>query len=72
MLHHHTRPSGLHNTAATRRPLAGSRREAARLLASLAQDDLVRPELRNDAILAPARSERATAAPATGHRRPHR
>ncbi|ATJ84086.1 hypothetical protein ACFPTY_13725 [Halomonas beimenensis] len=50
--------------ASINHPLAGSRRQATWLLASLAEDDLVRPELRNDAILASAR--RTTSEPAAG------
>lgn len=55
------------------RPLTGSRRQAAGLLDSLAEDDLVRPELRNDAILASARrtatgTPRATLDQAAGSR----
>ncbi|MBB3232509.1 hypothetical protein [Halomonas stenophila] len=49
---YHPRPSrGLQCPTATHRPLTGSRLKAAELLSSLAQDDLVRPELRNDVLL---------------------
>ena len=55
---HFTRPSGgPQDPTATRRHLTGSSLKAAELLSSLEQDDLVRPELRNDVLIAGERPQ---------------
>ncbi|MDN3557001.1 hypothetical protein [Halomonas maura] len=57
---HHARPSqGPQDPTATRRRLTGSSLEAAELLSGLEQNDLVRPELRNDVLLSGERPLRA-------------